>query len=86
MTIELTREQEKIVRGLVQAGRYDSVEQFIDEAITKAYIETQQFIEWAKERHQSAEADIKAGQVVTVPDGKLGEVLDQYRNGMLTFD
>lgn len=86
MTIELTEEQERLVRGLVEAGRYDSVQDFIDEAISRAYSETEQFVRWAKERHRQAQEDIEAGRVVTVPEGELNEVLEKYRAGTLTFD
>ena len=86
MTIELTPEQEKLVRNLVEAGQYESVEAFIEEAISEATTRTEVFIRWARERHQQAEENLAAGQVVTVPAGKLGEVLNRFRDGTLTFD
>jgi Arc/MetJ-type ribon-helix-helix transcriptional regulator len=36
MAITLTPEQEKLIQGFVASGRYESVEAFIDEAITEA--------------------------------------------------
>jgi Arc/MetJ-type ribon-helix-helix transcriptional regulator len=85
MTIELTREQEKLVRGFVESGRYESVEAFIDSSITQAFIETEAFVKWARERDKQAQEDVKAGRVVTVASGKMAEVLEQHRNGTLTF-
>jgi Arc/MetJ-type ribon-helix-helix transcriptional regulator len=85
MTIELTREQEKLVRGFVESGRYESVEAFIDSSIAQAFIETEAFVNWARERDQQAREDIKAGRVVTVASGKMADVLEQHRNGTLTF-
>jgi Arc/MetJ-type ribon-helix-helix transcriptional regulator len=50
MTIELTREQEKLIRGFVDSGRYESVEAFLDEAITEAYTRTEAFKKLAREK------------------------------------
>jgi Arc/MetJ-type ribon-helix-helix transcriptional regulator len=86
MTIELTREQEKQVRGFVESGQYESVQAFIDEAITEAYSRTEEFITMIRAKLAESQRDIEAGRVVTVPNGKLSEILQQYRNGTLKFD
>lgn len=66
MTIELTREQEKLIRGSVESGRYESVEAFLDEAITEAYTRTEAFKKLASEKLAAAHKDIGARRVVTV--------------------
>ena len=86
MTIELTQEQERVVRGLVEAGQYESVEHFIDEAITEAYTRTEVFANWARAKLDASQKDIEAGRVITVPKGKIGETLDELRRGTLEFE
>lgn len=83
MIIELTREQESFLRDLVESGRYESVEAFIDAAIAAAFSETERFAQWASERHAQAVEDVAAGRVVSVPKGKMAAILTQYRNGSL---
>jgi Arc/MetJ-type ribon-helix-helix transcriptional regulator len=85
MTIELTQEQEKLVRRFVESGQYESVKDFIDEAITEAYTRTEAFSRLAREKLAASQKDSEAGRVVTVPKGKIGETLDHLRNGTLTF-
>jgi Arc/MetJ-type ribon-helix-helix transcriptional regulator len=85
MTIELTREQEKLIRSFVESGQYESVEAFLDEAITEAYTRTETFKKLAREKLVIAQKDIEAGRVVTVAKGKIGETLEQLRNGTLQF-
>ena len=85
MTIELTAEQEKLLRSFVESGQYESVEAFIDEAITEAYTRTEAFARLAREKLAASKKDIEAGRVVTVPKGKLGETLDKLRSGTLEF-
>jgi Arc/MetJ-type ribon-helix-helix transcriptional regulator len=82
----LTPEQEKLIRGFVQSGHYDSVEAFIDEAITEAYSHTEAFIKLARAKLAASQKDSEAGRVVTVPKGKLSDILVQYRNGTLKFN
>ena len=86
MTIELTREQESLVRDLVESGRYESVEAFIEAAITSAFSETERFAQWAHERHAQAVEDVAAGRVVSVPKGKMAATLAQLRDGSLLPD
>lgn len=86
MTIELTQEQERLIRGFVESGRYESVEAFVDEAITEAYSRTEAFKKVAREKLAASQKDIEAGRVVTVPKGKIGETLDQLRKGTLPFE
>lgn len=86
MTIELTPEQEKQVRSFVEAGQYDSVQDFIDASITEAYSRTEAFKQWAIKSHEKAQKDIQAGRVVSVPKGKMNETLDKLRDGTLSFD
>lgn len=86
MTIRLTPEQEKQVRSLIEAGQYESVEDFIDEAITEAYTRSEEFRQWALQAHEKAQADLRAGRVVSVPEGKMSETLEKLRDGTLTFD
>lgn len=86
MTIELTPEQETLVRDFVESGQYESVQDFIDAAITDAYTRSEDFKQWAVESHAKAQEDIKAGRVVSVPKGKMSETLEKVRNGTLTFD
>ena len=83
MTIELTHEQENLVRNLVASGRYESVEAFIEAAIAAAYSETERFAQWAHERHAQAAEDVAAGHVVSVPKGEMAKALAQHRNGSL---
>jgi Arc/MetJ-type ribon-helix-helix transcriptional regulator len=85
MTIELTRDQEKAIKSFVESGRYESVEAFLDEAITEAYSRTEAFKKLAREKLAASQKDIEAGRVVTVPKGKIGETLDQLRNDTLEF-
>lgn len=83
MTIELTREQETLVRDLVASGRYESVEAFVEAAIAAAYSETERFAQWAHERHAQAAEDVAADRVVSVPKGKMAATLAQHRNSSL---
>ena len=83
MTIELTSQQEEIVRGLVESGQYESVEAFIEEAVTEAYSRTETFTAFARKKLAASQKDIEAGRVVEVPPGKLNEVLQRHRNGKL---
>jgi Arc/MetJ-type ribon-helix-helix transcriptional regulator len=85
MTIELTHEQEKLVRGFVESGRYESVQAFIDEAITEAYTRTEAFTEMVRAKLRESQAAYESGQVVTMPKGGVNELLKQYRAGTLTF-
>jgi Arc/MetJ-type ribon-helix-helix transcriptional regulator len=85
-SIELTREQEKAIQSFVESGRYESVEAFLDEAITEAYSRTEAFKKLAREKLAASQKDIEAGRVVTVPKGKIGETLDQLHKGTLEFN
>jgi Arc/MetJ-type ribon-helix-helix transcriptional regulator len=85
MTIELTKEQEKLIKGFVESGRYESIEAFLDEAITEAYSRTEAFAKLAREKLAASQKDIEAGRVVSVPKGKMAETLEQLRNGTLSF-
>ena len=86
MTIELSPEQERQVRSFVESGQYDSVQDFIDAAITEAYTRSEAFRQWTTESHAKAQEDVKAGRFINVPKGKLNETLDKVRAGTLTFD
>ena len=86
MTIELTPDQANLVQDLVESGRYESVEAFIDAAISAAFSETERFAQWASERHAQAAEDVAAGRVVSVPRGEMASTLARYRDGALTSD
>ena len=86
MTIELTSEQEQRVRDFVKRGYYESVEDFIDDAITTTYARTEAFNALAREKLAASQEDIEAGRVVTVGKGQIGSVLDKLRKNELEFD
>ena len=83
MTIELNQEQELALQRLIEAGRYDTPQDFIDEALADAYSYTEAFAEIAREKLAVSREDVEAGRVVTIPQGKLGEMLDRHRSGTL---
>ena len=83
MTIELNQEQELALQRLIEAGRYDTPQDFIDEALADAYSYTAAFADTAREKLAASREDVEAGRVVSVPQGKLGETLDRHRSGTL---
>ena len=48
MKIELTREQEAQLNALVQAGKFDSVEQFISYSLSAVTDEDAEHTEWLR--------------------------------------
>ena len=85
MTIELNQEQESALQRLIDAGYYDTPQDFIDEALADAYTRTKAFKRWAREKLDASQRDLQAGRVVTVVEGDIGETLERLRDDTLEF-
>lgn len=62
MTIELTREQEAQLNELVQAGKFDSVEQFISYSLAAVAVEDAEHINWLRAETLKGLASLSAGR------------------------
>ena len=62
MTIELTREQEAQLNALVQAGKFDSVEQFISYSLSAVTDEDAEHTEWLRAETLKGLASLDAGR------------------------
>lgn len=62
MTIELTREQEAQLHELVQAGKFDSVEQFIAYSLAAVTDEDAEHTDWLRAETPKGLASLDAGR------------------------
>lgn len=70
-TLTLTPEQEMQLQHLIDEGRYDSPEAFLETALSAAYAETEAFTALARAKLAASQADRDAGRVTEVPRGGL---------------
>lgn len=83
MTIELSQEQESALQKLIEAGHYETPQDFIDEALSDAYSQTEAFKEMVRKKIAASNEDIAAGRVVTVTKENVHDILRQHRAGTL---
>ena len=62
MTIKLTREQESQLNELVQAGKFESVEQFINYSLAAVTEEDAEHTEWLRTETLKGLASLDAGR------------------------
>lgn len=62
MTIELTREQEAQLSQLVQAGKFESVEQFINYSLSAVSTEDAEHTDWLRAETLKGLASLDAGR------------------------
>ncbi|MDQ3396214.1 MAG: hypothetical protein M3511_00350 [Deinococcota bacterium] len=62
MTIELTREQEAQLKELVEAGKFDSVEQFISYSLAAVAEENAEHTDWLRAETRKGLASLDAGR------------------------
>ncbi len=62
MTIELTREQEAQLNELVQAGKFESVEQFISYSLSAVTEEDAEHTDWLRAEILKGLASLNAGR------------------------
>ncbi len=78
MTIELSPDTEAQLQSLVKTGKYESIEAFIEVAISNAYAETEAFTEMVRTKLKASKTAYDAGQVVTMPEGGVTELLKRF--------
>lgn len=85
MTIELTQEQEAQLNRLVQAGTFDSVEQFITYSLAMVSEEDPEHTAWLKARVQEGLASLDAGRYSTMSTEEIAtegaRLFDQQHGG-----
>jgi hypothetical protein len=85
MTINLSPDTEAQLQNLVKIGKYESIEAFIEVALCNAYAETEAFAEMIRNKLKKSQTAFESGQIVTLPEGGVSELLEQYREGKLSF-